>query len=144
MILRHGIVIPVQEQVAHDPSSRFPFPNCSDPGAWLGTVSRFAGNRTAGTEQVGLHDLVLSAQEIVHRAQESEHRLVFRRAWVLGVVSRLEHCLLRQGRLNRSDREVGHPVREHASKAAMKSIAMAMSIAVKMSIAIAMSISLVV
>ena len=144
MVLSHGIVIPVQEQVAHDPSSRFPFPNCSDPGAWLGTVSRFAGNRTAGTEQVGLHDLVLSAQEIVHRAQEAEHRLVFRRARVLGVVSRLEYCLLRQVRLNRSDQEVGHPAREHVSKAAMMSIAIDMHINVELFITIDVSIILVV
>src|SRR5271157_2133793 len=144
MVLRHGIVIPVQEQVAHDPSSRFPFLNCSDPGAWLGTVSRFDGNRTAGPEQVGLHDLLLSAQEIVHRAQEAKHRLVFLRARALGVVSRLVPCLIRQGRLSRSDQDVGDPVREYVPKAAVMPIAMEISIAVGMSIAIDVSITLAV
>ena len=48
----------VQGQVAHDPSSRLPFPDRSDPRAWLEEPCRDSpGPCCRGPEQVGLHDL---------------------------------------------------------------------------------------
>ena len=45
VVLRHGIVSSAEGQVAHDPSSRLPFPDRPDPGAWLGDRSSRFGRQ---------------------------------------------------------------------------------------------------
>ena len=89
VILRHGITDRGQGESGRDRTPGLPFHDLAGPGACLGdgVVIQVRGRRIAhlplrrrrrrAAPEIGLHHLALSAQEVIHRLQESEHgRLV--------------------------------------------------------------------